>query len=114
MTGQVLHIFERNVLVEQIGYDRDAEAVRREQIRQPGVLEPPLHHLAHGVCAVGRTGQELAFAVGGAGEGSLAFLGDAGGGDLLVEPGREVVTHRNLPILTAFFPEAQHAGMLDG
>ena len=40
MAGQVLQIFERHILIEQIGHDPNAEAVRREQIRQPGALEP--------------------------------------------------------------------------
>ena len=30
MPGQVLHVFERHVLIEQIGDHGDAEAVRRE------------------------------------------------------------------------------------
>ena len=38
MTGEVLHIFERHILIEQISYDRDAKAVRRGQIWQPGVF----------------------------------------------------------------------------
>jgi hypothetical protein len=107
MTGEVLHIFERYILIKQIGHDRDAEAVRREQIRQPDVFEPPLHHLAHGVCAVARTGQQFAFALGRTEEGSLGFLGDPGGGDILVEPGREIVTHGSRSTGTA-------AGLLDG
>ena len=41
--------------------------------------------------------------------GALGSLGDAGCGDVFVEPGREVVAHRDLAVLAVFFPEAQHA-----
>ena len=52
MPGQVLHVFERYVLIEQIGDDRHAETVRREKLRQARIIQPPLHHPADRVRAV--------------------------------------------------------------
>jgi hypothetical protein len=66
MASEVLHVFERRVLSEQVGDGGDAEAVGRERFRQAGVRKVPLHHLAHGAGAVGGAGQGLAFTSGGA------------------------------------------------
>lgn len=57
-----------------------------------------------------RKGQGLALTIGRAEEGrGLGILADAGGGDVSVEPSLKVMTHRNLSVLTALFPEAQGA-----
>jgi hypothetical protein len=54
-------------------------------------------------------GQAPAFAVGATEEGYFAvILGDTRGSDVFVEPARQVMAHRNLAILAAFFPEAEH------
>lgn len=54
MPGEVLHVLEGHLLIEKIGHDRDAEAVRGEEVRQAGIQETPLHHLPHGVRPVSR------------------------------------------------------------
>lgn len=36
MAGQVLHIFERDVLVEQVGHNGYVKTVRAEKLRQDG------------------------------------------------------------------------------
>src|SRR5262245_16319162 len=38
---------QRHTLLEQVGYRRDAERVRREPRGKPGLLHPPLDHTAH-------------------------------------------------------------------
>jgi hypothetical protein len=45
MPGKILHVFERHILIEQIGDDGYTEAMRREEPRQAGICETPLHHL---------------------------------------------------------------------
>jgi hypothetical protein len=82
----ILHGERFSYLIKSIGHDGDAKVVWRELIRQPSVLQPPLHHLAHRVSPLSRRSQELAFSVGGAEEGSLGFLGDTGG-DVFIESG---------------------------
>ncbi len=46
VAGEVLHVLQRDVLIEQVGHHRDPEAVRREEVGQARVLEPPLEHFA--------------------------------------------------------------------
>ena len=46
MAGEALQVFEGDALFEQIGDGGNAEGVRREVFRQPGIFEPPVHHAA--------------------------------------------------------------------
>ena len=64
MAGQVPHVFERHVLGEQVGDDQDAEAVGAEDRGQPGILQAPLEHKAHGVGRQGPRGELLLLAQG--------------------------------------------------
>jgi hypothetical protein len=83
VAGEVLHVFQRHVLIEQIRYNRDPEAMRGKQVRQARILEPALEHLPHGVCPVSRRRQLPALAVGGAKQRHFVVLaGNAGGVDL--------------------------------
>ena len=108
MAGEVLHVFQRHVLIEQIGHNRDPEAVRGKQVRQARILEPALEHLPHGVRPVSSRRQLPALAVGGAEQRQLVVLaGDAGGVQVCAQPGIEIVTDRDLAHLAAFFAEAQ-------
>lgn len=59
MAGEVLHVFERHALFEQVGDDGDAEQVRRETRGQGSVRQAALHHAADVVHVDGR-GRELA------------------------------------------------------
>ena len=40
--GKVLDVLDGHALAEQVGDDHDAEAVRADDLGQPGVLEQPL------------------------------------------------------------------------
>jgi hypothetical protein len=64
MAGEILHVFERDVLLEQVGDDRDAEAVGRNQFRQAGVLEAAFQHLPHGMRGITIVGEIPAPALG--------------------------------------------------
>src|SRR5262245_22457573 len=46
MAQEVLHLTEGNALVQQVRRRGQAEGVRREALRQTGILQPPLHHPA--------------------------------------------------------------------
>lgn len=59
VAGEVLHVFERHALFEQVGDDGDAEQVRRETRGQGSVRQAALHHAADVVHVDGR-GRELA------------------------------------------------------
>ena len=64
MPGEVLNVLKGHVLIEEIGHDRDPEAVRGEEVRQARIRKTPLHHLPHGVCPVSCRRQLPALAVG--------------------------------------------------
>ena len=108
MAGQVLHVLERHVLGEQVGDDQDAEAVGAEDGGQPGILEPPLEHEAHGVGRQGPGGELLLLAQGRAEQGRLfGSVLDPGRLQVLPEPAAEVVADRDLALLASLFPEPE-------
>ena len=75
---------------------------------QPGILEPPLEHEAHGVGRQGPVGELLLFAQGRAEQGRLFGIGfDPGRLEVLPEPAVEVVADGDLPLLASLFPEPQ-------
>jgi len=80
-------------LIEEIGHDRDPEAVRGEEVRQARIRKTPLHHLPHGVCPVSRRCQLPALAVGRAEEGHFTVL--ARGVQVFPQPGVQIVTDGN-------------------
>lgn len=47
MAGQVLHVFQRHALGQQVRDRRHAERVGRQVRRQAGGAKPALHHSAH-------------------------------------------------------------------
>jgi hypothetical protein len=57
MAGEALHVFQRDVLLEQVGDNGDAEAVGRKHLRQAGVVETVLQHLPHGMRGVAGVGE---------------------------------------------------------
>ena len=76
MPGQALHIFERHALLQEVRDGGDAERMRRECFRKPGIFQPPLHHAAD-IIDVNATGGELfGFADGGREKGCI-FVGVA-------------------------------------
>jgi len=46
MPGELLHVLHRHPLLQQGGYRRHPERMRRQPRRQPGVFQPPLDQLA--------------------------------------------------------------------
>ena len=108
MPGEILNVLEGHVLIEEIGHDRDPEAVRREEVRQTRILETPLHHLPHGVRHVSHRRQLLALAVGRAEEGRVVVLADdASGIQIFPQPSIQINADRDLAQLAAFFAEAE-------
>ena len=110
MSGQVLHILQRHVLGEQVGHHQDAEAVGAEDRGQPGILQSPFEHEAHGVGRQGPGGELLLLAQGRSEQwGLLGICLDPGRRQVLPEPAVEVVADGDLALLAALFPKAQDA-----
>jgi hypothetical protein len=108
MPGQVLHVFQRHILIEKVRYDRHPETVRGEQLRQARIFQPPFHHPPDRVRPVEIARELLSFSISGAKERcGFWIVRSAGCGDIFVEPALKVMADGNLPILAAFFSEAK-------
>ncbi len=108
VTGQVLDVLKRHVLGKQVRDHQDPERVGREDLRQPGRLEPALEHQLDGERRHRPIGQRTAAALPGPiqrrGLGRVLKPGPLEvGRDPLVE----IVAHRDLPRLPSFFRKLQ-------
>ena len=115
VSGQVLDVFERDVLLEQVGHDEHTERVGAEHPRQPGRGQPPFQHPADQGGAERSARQRPAvFAPrppgdGGLEQGSVRRRRDRGSGQVGEDPLLEVVSHGDFAVLTVLLEEPELA-----
>ena len=115
MSGEVLDIFERDVLLEQVGHDEHPERVGAEHHRQASRGQPSFQHPADREGAEGPAGQRpVVFAPRPAGNGGLeqrrvGRSWNRGGGQVGEEPLLEVVSHGDFPVLAVLLSEPKGA-----
>ena len=117
MPGQVLHIFERELLVKKVGYRRHPKRVRRKIRWQPSLAEPPLHHAANVMARHRDVGEPLLLAHRGREERAALGAGlrvrpgrcvqHASADHVLVNPTLKIVRDRNLPHFIALLPKGE-------
>ena len=108
VAGQVLDVLQRHILAQQVRDHQDPERVRREDLRQPGGLEPALEHSLDGVRGQGPVGESSPAPLAGAKQTRvLGSFAESGPFDVGRDPLVQVETHRDLPDLAPLLGKLQ-------